>query len=299
MAPKQRYEPVLLLFAFGAAMASIIALAKGTLEAGVPPVTLAFQQITLGAVMLAVAGLASNRPVQIGWRAVPFLLIGGLLGIALPHALLFLTVPHLGAGLSSVVYVFPPLFTYALALAIRMERFHIARCTGLALGLVGSVFIVFRPDTLPPGVSPVWMVVAYLIPLSMAAGNIYRSLFWRGELNGLSMTTGILAASALLLIPLVVIDPINRAALIPTADLLLPVLCQGALTGLGYMAFFRLQSVGGPVYLSQSGYVITAIGMAYGLFLFGEVFGAALWFGLCLNLAGILLVTLSQLRGFR
>ena len=45
-----------------------------------------------------------------------FFSVSDLLCIALPHTILFFVEPQLGAGLASVVDVFPPLFTYGIAL---------------------------------------------------------------------------------------------------------------------------------------------------------------------------------------
>jgi drug/metabolite transporter (DMT)-like permease len=58
--------------------------------------------------------------------------------------------------------------------------------------------------------------------------------------------------------------------------------------------FFRLQEVGGPVYLSQIGYVAAAVGLLSGTLLLGERYAAATWAGALATVAGVALVTRAQ-----
>ena len=67
-------------------------------------------------------------------------------------------------------------------------------------------------------------------------------------------------------------------------------LLQSLATGIGYAFFFRLQQVGGPVYLSQISYVNTAVGVAFAVLLFGERLNAWIWLAVALVFAGVALV---------
>jgi drug/metabolite transporter (DMT)-like permease len=63
-----------------------------------------------------------------------------------------------------------------------------------------------------------------------------------------------------------------------------------------FALFFRLQRVGGPVFLSQIGYVAAAVGLVSGTVLLGERYTAATWTGGLVAVAGVALVTRSQAR---
>ncbi|MEO5321880.1 EamA family transporter [Mesorhizobium sp. CC13] len=65
---------------------------------------------------------------------------------------------------------------------------------------------------------------------------------------------------------------------------------QCVATGVGYGLFFRLQQVGGPVYVSQMSYVNTAVGVGFGVLLFGESLSLWIWLALALIVTGVLLV---------
>lgn len=290
-------EPLALLLTFGLLMGSIVAVANYALSQGVHVLTLAFQQFVLSGSVLLLICVATKRLVPISKQNLTFYLVSGVLGIAGPHVLLFLVVGKLGAGFASMAYIFPPLFTYAMALLIGMERFQGVRAVGLLLGLIGSFWIIFAAGRLGGDVTFFWLGLLYLIPFIMAWGNIYRALKWPTGLRNLEVTTAVLCASAILLtIPAALVN-LDSLFFMQPINLTVISGVQALITGAAYLVFFRLQAVGGPVYLSQAGYVITGVGLLYGLTLFGERFPAGVWFGFGVALCGVVTVTLHQSLG--
>ena len=57
------------------------------------------------------------------------------------------------------------------------------------------------------------------------------------------------------------------------------VLAQVASASAMFVFFFRLQEVGGPVYLSQIGYVGAAVGLIAGTLVLGERYQLLTWIG--------------------
>ena len=94
-------EPVILLFGFGVAMATIVALAKQAIVLGAHPVTIAFQQFVLASLGLLVWSKAKSITIPLGALELRFFGWSAVLGIAGPHLLAFLAVQNLGAGLTS------------------------------------------------------------------------------------------------------------------------------------------------------------------------------------------------------
>ena len=64
-----------------------------------------------------------------------------------------------------------------------------------------------------------------------------------------------------------------------------------------FVFFFRLQVVGGPVYLSQIGYVAAAVGLFSGTFFLGERYGVLTWLGAAIVVVGVIVTTRAQARG--
>jgi len=58
--------------------------------------------------------------------------------------------------------------------------------------------------------------------------------------------------------------------------------------------FFRLQAVGGPVYLSQIGYVAAAVGLFAGTIFLGEHYQLLTWAGAVIITIGVIITTKAQ-----
>jgi drug/metabolite transporter (DMT)-like permease len=292
------WRPLALLLAFGGGMGVILAVGKVAIEGGISPLALAaFQNLAAGAVILAFA-LARGRRIPLGRKFLTFYAVSAATGIAAPHAAMFLALPKLGTGLTAIAYVFPPLFTYALAWMFRLEKFDALRIAALALGFIGTAIVVLPQGALPERASWGWVLFAYAIPLSLAVGNVYRSLAWPGETPLLVLTGCILLTAGVIVGVLALV--FGQVTLLKTTDgALWPALTAAALTGFAYLAFFDLQRTAGPVYLSQSGYVVTLVGMGFGLFAFRETYSASVWAGVALILLGVLSVTVRQFARLR
>ena len=137
--------------------------------------------------------------------------------------------------------------------------------------------------------------MSLLIPLTLAIGNVYRTLDWPKDADPIWLAVGSHAVAGVILtiIGLAVFAPgeIARAATVPGA-----VLMQAAASSLMLPLFFRLQHVGGPVTLSQIGVVAAAVGVCVGAFLLGERYAAVVWTGVAVIGIGVSLTVIARLR---
>jgi drug/metabolite transporter (DMT)-like permease len=67
-------------------------------------------------------------------------------------------------------------------------------------------------------------------------------------------------------------------------------LAQVVLAALQFLMFMRLQHVAGPVYVSQTGYVATAVVLGFGTLMLGESYSPWVWGAAGIIVAGIALV---------
>ena len=74
----------------------------------------------------------------------------------------------------------------------------------------------------------------------------------------------------------------------------LETIAQMASASAMFAFFFRLQAVGGPVYLSQIGYVAAAVGLFAGIVFLGERYSALTWAGALIIAAGVAMTTRAQ-----
>lgn len=278
-----RWLPLALLCGFGLLTGLIVPLAKTAAQLGLPGPAFAFwQALGAGLAVLAVAR-ARGQAIGLAPSHLRYYLVGGLVGIALPNCLIYLAVPHLGAGLTSLSYAFSPLFTLGLASVTGTERLSPRRAAGILLGVIGTLMIVLPEGQLPRFAAPIWLVPALAAPFSLAVGNIYRTRDWPAGAKPVSLAAGILLGAALELLPALLLADSHPSS--PQAALLL--VAAMAATGLAYMMSLELQRVAGPVYLSQVSFVITANGMMIGVTFLDERYGPWVWAAIAAVFLGV------------
>lgn len=286
---RSRSYPLLLLIATGTTLGMAPPFAKLATAAGVPAIAFAFWQYLLGGLgLLALAMLSGARP-PLGPLHLRYYAISGLITLALPNVLVFLAVARIGAGLPSIVYAFPAMLTYAMALGLRMETLVWTRAAGIGLGLVG-ILLIMAPRSGPLDEADLpWMLLAFIAPVSLAAGNIYRTRAWPKDAAPLALAAGTLLGAAFWLL---IACLASGLFYVPsaTADSDWVLAAAGVFACLSFIPYFELQRVAGPVYLSQIGYVMAATSLGIGWLVFGERYGLLVWLAVLVIIAGILLV---------
>jgi drug/metabolite transporter (DMT)-like permease len=285
--------PLLLLLVTGTLIGTTFPLGRLSGEAGVPPLVWAFLTSGGSALALSVALLAAGRRLPADTPNLRFYLLGGLISYALPNFLVFSTIPHLGAGFTSIMFTLSPIVTLILATLLGTRRTTLLGIAGIAVGFAGALMIVLGKGELGRPAEPLWLAVAFLIPVSLAIGNIYRTVAWPPGTTGLQLAVGtnLAAACALLVVILIGNGPAALATLANAPEL---ALAQATASSIMFAFFFRLQVAGGPVYLSQIGYVAAAVGLGSGTLFLGESYGLATWLGALVIAAGVIMTTLAQ-----
>lgn len=284
---RSHFIPIFLVLGFGVLVGTILTLVKIASGHGVSAATFAFVQAAgSGLIILGICAIRGER-LFFDAQNRRFYVIAGLSGIALPNMLLFLSTPHLGVGLTSLVYCFPPLATLLLALGLGMEKTSLWRIAGIFVGFVATLLIALPEDGIDA--DPLWLGVAMCAPLSLAFGNVYRSRFWPAGSRPMPLAAGMLLAGALWLVPLLPFAHIGHAMNGAALGLLTIVVLVNAVA---YILFLYLQQIAGPVYLGQVGYVNAASGLAIGIIVLGEHYSNWVWMAVAGVFAGVLLTTI-------
>lgn len=260
------------------------------------PLLILFWQMTGGALVVWVVSLPSRRfPL---WDAahIRYYLVGGLLGVNLPYVLAFIVLQELQVGIVGLVTALSPIITYAMARMLGQEPGHPLRLLGLLVGLGGVALLVMPGDSMDPADHWTSMLLALAIPITLAASNIYRSRYWPAGSKAMPLVIGMLTVQSGCLF-FVNLFLGNFHFELPTSQNLGLVLTVLAfMAGASYLTSFNLLRVGGPVYLSQMGYVITAVTMLWGAVLWDEQYDTSDLLSMGLILTGVLLTTVTQMR---
>lgn len=294
-------EAAPLLVGCGLCLGATFPVQKTAALAGVQPASWVFAT-TFGAslFLLARAWLAGRMP-SLDRRHLAYYGITALVSFVVPQVLVFVSIPRIGAGLTAVMFTLSPIMTLALSALVERRLPNAVGAAGLALGLAGAlVIIAFRGEAAPGRAVPLGAVaVALLIPAFLAVGNIYRSLAWPEGTSPLALAAATNLTAAAVLFGAVFGLGEGGAGLAAVAAVPALIGAQIVATTLMLSMFFRLQQAGGPVYLSQIGYVAAAVSLLAGTLILDERYPPATWAGAVVAVAGVALVTWSQVRGRR
>lgn len=286
-----------LLVTNGTLIAGIYACAKVAGEHGVSSLGVLAWQVLFAATVLVLVIAARGERLRLTGANMRYASIAGVLGITVPNLVTFAALGHLPAGLIGVITALSPLFTYAIALGIRIERPNVLRAAGVALGLTGVLAIVLPRGALPmPNALP-WALFAMAAPLFLAAGNVYRSLAWPQDLKPLSAAALLLVLQALFLVPLALASGQFELPGWSFQPSDIALFTAGGLTVGFYLGAFELQKRGGPVVVGQMGYVITIASLVIGMLAFGERPSAGNLVAVAVVLAGVALVNRRTSKG--
>ncbi len=123
----------------------------------------------LGAgVVLGLVAIVQRQAMPFNRRTLEYAVISGLL-IALPNALGFLAIRHVGAGFISLSFAFPILLTWVLAVFLGMERLRMMRFIGVLLGLSGGIVLALAKSG-SAGEAQAWVMLVLTMPLVLALG---------------------------------------------------------------------------------------------------------------------------------
>lgn len=265
--------------------------AKVAGQRGLAPVPYFLHALLVAVLLLGlVAGLRGTLP-RPRLRLAEFALAAGLLTIAAGWLSVIFTAPIVGASFLSLITALIPLLTYVAALSIGMERFSPPRAVGVALALAGAVVLGLGQLALPD-VPALWILVALLMPVSLASGNIYRALRWPASLEPEAASLVIILGA----VPWVVLASMltGRPLALPASEALPLIFVQGATMALQVVALFILLRSSGPVFQSLMAVSAALAGVLIAIFHLGEAPPRGLILAATLILAGVLVTGLAR-----
>jgi len=282
-----------LLVVTGGLLGLTLPFGKLATAAGVPAMVWAFV-ISLGAggVLMCVLLLRGQR-VRLTAHKLRYFFVTAAVSYAVPNLLMFSAIPHLGAGYTGIMFTLSHVVTLVFSILLRVRRPNMLGISGIAVGFVGAVMVAVTRGEAGQPADLFWVVMGLLIPVSLAAGNIYRTVDWPEGTGPIELAVGShLAAATLLLAGILALFGVEAFA--PLGGVPLVLVGQVASASAMFAFFFRLQAVGGPVYLSQIGYVAAAVGLFAGTIFLGEHYQLLTWAGAAIITAGVFITTKAQ-----
>lgn len=266
-------------------------LAKLAMAAGVPGLGFGFWAALGSALLLALVCLTKRIPIPLDRAHLRYYAGAGLAGFALANLIAYTALARIPAGFFALLMPLVPMLTVTGAALLGQERLNARSVGGTALGFAG-VALAMAPGAALPDPSLIgWALFAALCPACYAASNLIGVQWAPRNTQPLAAATGTLfAAAAFLSVMGLAMGQFHiPGEAQPLGEALLPV--QSVATGLAYLIYFRLLVTAGSVVTSQSGYIVTLMGVAWGAIIFGERVGPLTLPAAALVFGGLWLVT--------
>jgi drug/metabolite transporter (DMT)-like permease len=259
----------------------------------VQPFTLAFVRVAIGALVLL--GCAFVRQARGGtharWSSLPWgtMITMGLIGVVLYYAVFNYSLVYTSASQGALVQSCIPAMTALVAVVWLREQASALRWTGIALSMAGILIVFSGANALSGSGSLLGNVLMFV---SAVLWGVYTSMAKRvATYDAIQVTAGILAAGAVMLLPLAGFEVAAEG--MPTLDLRgwlgMAYLGAGA-SGLAYMmysaALKHMDASEAGVYTN----LIPIVGVIMGVML-GEPLSARAIIGGVVVLAGVWLTS--------
>ena len=284
----------LILIILGLGWGLSFTLGKIAITAGGTPIGLTFwQSLFSGLILLAYVFFRHGKIIIPKTMFLPIAIIT-FLSVVIPNIIFYACVEHLDAGVLSISVSVIPLFTYLIAMGLRMDKFKVRRVIGLITGFCALLILILPENSLPDKRDIPWVLLALNCALCYALENIYIDRLALQNFGPIRLVCAVSFVSAIItfLLSLVmdqffILQPTNLYLFISTLGL-------GFISATAYSIFIYLIGRAGSVFSSQVGYLVTFFGVAWGIIILGESHSVFVWISLAMIMMGIFLVQPKQ-----
>lgn len=222
-----------------------------------------------GCVLYGVLLLQGDKMPPLGRAWIPFVFIG-FFNALLPYGMIAWGEQHISSGLAAILNATTPIFAVIIAhYFLSDERLTVGRITGILLGLVGIVVVVW-PE-LRRGVSfDVW---GQLAVVGGSLGYAIAIVYARKRLQGvpaIKTSIGMLASGFVMTVPLILLLE-NPLAIQPAPEAWLSWVALGVFgTAVAYLLYYWLVRHAGATYTAMVTFILPPMGVFWGALILGE-----------------------------
>jgi len=280
----------LLLF-MGVVWGLTFSLAKIAAEGGGHPLGITFWQTVIGAFFLIVLSAVTRQKIPVKRGNIVLYIACGLLGSIIPGVLFFYAASRVSPGVLSITIATVPLMTFAAAAVAGIERIQVGRVLGVVLGIFSIVLLVGPEERLPdPNVVP-WVFAALVAAACYSGENLLIALRMPTDVSPFTVAGGMFIAATAMTTPAVIMTGTFVPLVWPWGPVEWSIISMSLISVIAYSLFIYLIAHAGPVFASQTAYVVTFSGVFWGVMIFDEQHSTWIWASLTIMLAALALVT--------
>jgi len=251
-----------------------------------------WQSFGAGVILFVLAAVFGGLP-SWGWANVKVYVVTGLLNLAIPYLIFTFVADKVPSGILSLGLSLIPMAIYAMALVFRLDRFRIVRFGGILLGLVGILFVLLPSTSLPAPEMAGWVVLGFAAPFCYALNAICVAVMRPPEGTSVQFAAGLTFVGTLAMLIVMAATGEWWAFDGAFGDGHVATLIAMANNALAFYLIFALIKRAGPVFFSLVNYIATLVGIAAGMWFFGDANSLWIWAALVLIGGSLVLVNVS------
>ena len=265
-------------------------LARMSTETGLHPLTINYWTCLISAVMLIAYCIIGRQPLPLQKIFIFLYVICGILGSVIPGTLYFYAASHVSAGVLSITIAIVPLATFVGAALFKIEKASLLRVMGVFLGIFSIILLVLPDTSIPDPSATLWVLIMVIAATCYAIENLVIAARTPPNVNVFVVLTGMLMAATIMLTPVMWITdtfawmpwPLDRSGW--------AIVLMAVITATAYGGFYYLVVRAGPVFASQTAYIVTLSGVLWGMVIYGETHSAWVWASLVVMFIALALV---------
>ncbi len=281
----------LILLFMGVTWGATFSLAKIAADGGGHPLGINYWQSLIGAFFLILLNLATRKKIPVKRDNILFYVVCGLLGSVIPGVLFFYAASRVSPGVLSITIATVPLMTFTAAALFGIEKFQVGRVLGVMCGMLSIVLLVGPEESLPDPSAVPWLFAALVAAICYASENMVVALRMPTGVSAFTVAAGMFIAASLIATPLVFLTDTFVPLIWPWGAVEWAIVGMATISVIAYSLFIFLITHAGPVFASQTAYVVTFSGVFWGILIFDEQHSTWIWASLIVMLGALALVT--------
>ena len=286
----KRLGSLLILLFLGIVWGLSFSLARMATESGIHPVMINYWSCLISATLLSAYCAFTKTIPPITRSLVGFYFICAVLGSVIPGTLYFYAAAHVSAGVLSITIATVPLLTFIAAAVFRIEAVSYKRILGILCGISSIGLLVVPDSSLPnPNAAP-WVIMMVLAAACYAAEGLVIATRAPPKVNVFVVVTAVLITAVIIMTPIVWLTGTFELMPWPFSRSVGAILGMSVIMATAYGGFYYLIVLAGPVYASQTAYLITLSGVLWGILIFDETHSLWIWASLAVMMIALSLV---------
>lgn len=155
-----------------------------------------------------------------------------------------------------------------------------------------AIALLVLPDSSLPNPAAIpWVLLACVSAVCYAAENIYLARPALADIGPVRTAAGMNILAAVIMLPITLASGQMFFPAFPFGTLEWSIIALSTITAVAYTLFITVINIAGPVFASQTGYLVTLGGVVWGMVLFGETHSPWVWASVVTMMMGLALVT--------